>query len=485
MSASKGLSLYDSKRQEKLAFEPIVEGEVKLYVCGPTVQSAPHAGHLRSALVYDVMTNWFATLGYKTTLVRNVTDIDDKILDNAKLQSIDWQELAKSVEHEFKNAYSQIGIAPATFEPHATEHIEDMLRIIELLIERGHAYQATDGSANVYFATGSWPAYGELTNQKLEDMDGSEETAAGKRASHDFALWKAAKVGEPDTAAWQSPWGIGRPGWHIECSAMATDALGEHFDIHGGGLDLRFPHHENELAQSRAAGFEYANYWVHNGLVNANGTKMSKSLGNFVSAEDLFAQDSRGLAIRYYLLTAHYRANLEYHDGVLAEAKANIRGIESFVKRALGLVAPALDSAAGYLQNEFDFDLLPADFVAAMNDDLNIPAALAVLHEALRAGNTAVDASDVAVATEYLGATIMMCKVLNVYPFDVNAAGETVWPIAEVSAELKNKIEQLVADRLAAKAAKDFARADAIREELTNLGVTLEDSADKTNWSVN
>lgn len=485
MSASKGLSLYDSKRQEKLAFEPIVEGEVKLYVCGPTVQSAPHAGHLRSALVYDVMTKWFVALGYKTTLVRNVTDIDDKILDNAKLQSIDWQDLAKSVELQFKNAYSQIGIAPATFEPHATEHIEDMLRIIELLIERGHAYQATDGSANVYFATGSWPAYGELTNQKLEDMDGSEETAAGKRAPHDFALWKAAKAGEPETAAWQSPWGAGRPGWHIECSAMATRTLGQHFDIHGGGLDLRFPHHENELAQSRGAGFEYANYWVHNGLVNANGTKMSKSLGNFVSAEDLFAQDSRGLAIRYYLLTAHYRANLEYHDGVLAEAKANIRGIESFVKRALSLIAPALDSPSGYLQNEFDFDLLPADFVAAMNDDLNIPAALAVLHEALRVGNTAVDAAEVSVTTEQLGATIMMCKVLNVYPFDVNSVGEAVWPIADLSTELKNKIEQLVADRLAAKAAKDFARADAIREELTNLGVTLEDSADKTNWSVN
>jgi cysteinyl-tRNA synthetase len=485
VSASKGLSLYDSKRQEKLAFEPIVEGEVKLYVCGPTVQSAPHAGHLRSALVYDVMTSWFNALGYKTTLVRNVTDIDDKILDNAKQQSIDWQNLAKSVESQFKSAYSQIGIAPATFEPHATAHIDDMLRIIALLIDRGHAYQATDGSANVYFATGSWPAYGQLTNQKLEDMDGSEETAAGKRAPHDFALWKAAKAGEPQTAAWQSPWGMGRPGWHIECTAMATEALGEHFDIHGGGLDLRFPHHENELAQSRAAGFEYANYWVHNGLVNANGTKMSKSLGNFVSAEDLFAQDSRGLAIRYYLLTAHYRANLEYHDGVLAEARANIRGIESFVKRALSLIAPALDSAAGFLQNEFDFDLLPADFVAAMNDDLNIPAALAVLHEALRVGNTAVDASDVEVATEQLGATIMMCKVLNVYPFDVNGAGEAVWPAAEISAELKNKIEQLVADRLAAKAAKDFARADAIREELTNLGVTLEDSADKTNWSVN
>jgi len=485
VSAQPGLSLYDSKRQQKLPFRPIVEGEVGLYVCGPTVQSAPHAGHLRSALVYDVMSNWFSALGFKVTLVRNVTDIDDKILDNAKAQSIDWQDLAKSMTELFSSAYQKIAIAPPTIEPKATEHIFGMQKIITMLIKRGHAYQAADGSANVYFDTKSWPAYGELTNQKIEDMDAAGELADGKKAAEDFALWKAAKSGEPETAAWNSPWGMGRPGWHIECSAMSTEALGGHFDIHGGGLDLRFPHHENELAQSRAADFEYANHWVHNGLVNSNGTKMSKSLGNFVSADDLFAQDPRGLAVRYYLLTAHYRANLEYHDGVLAEAKANIRGIESFVKRALSLIAPTLDSASGYLQNEFDFDLLPAAFVAAMNDDLNIPAALAVLHEALRAGNTAVDGEDIEATTEQLNAAIMMCKALNVYPFDVNESGEALWPANEVSAELRNRIEQLVADRLAAKAAKDFARADAIREELTNLGVTLEDSADKTNWSVN
>ena len=485
MSAQSGLSLYDSKRQQKLAFKPLVEGEVSLYVCGPTVQSAPHAGHLRSALVYDLMSMWFSALGYRVNLVRNITDIDDKILENAKAQSIDWQQLAREMAGEFKAGYDKLAIATPSAEPLATDHIASMQKLISLLIDKGHAYRATDGSANVYFATQSWPAYGELTNQKPEDMDSSDELLAGKVAAHDFALWKASKPEEPETAAWDSPWGKGRPGWHIECSAMSTDLLGEHFDIHGGGLDLRFPHHENELAQSRAAGFEYANFWVHNGLVNSNGTKMSKSLGNFVSADDLFEQDPRGLAIRYYLLTAHYRANLEYHDGVLAEAKSNIRGIESFVKRALSLIAPALESPSAFLQNEFDFDLLPADFVAAMNDDLNVPAALAVLHEAIRAGNIAVDAADINVATEQLGATIMMCKVLNVYPFDVNASGAAVWPAAEASAELKSKIEQLVADRLAAKAAKDFARADAIRDELTNLGVTLEDSADKTNWSVN
>ena len=485
MSAKPGLSLYDSKRQQKLPFTPIVEDAVGLYVCGPTVQSAPHAGHLRSALVYDVMSSWFSALGYKVTLVRNVTDIDDKILDNAKAQSVDWQELAKSVTQQFFAAYEKIAIAKPTSEPMATEHIFGMQKLITMLIKRGHAYQANDGSANVYFDTKSWPAYGELTNQKLEDMDGGEDVASGKKAAEDFALWKAAKPEEPETAAWNSPWGLGRPGWHIECSAMATEALGDHFDIHGGGLDLRFPHHENELAQSRAADLEYANYWVHNGLVNANGTKMSKSLGNFVSAEDLFRQDPRGLAVRYYLLTAHYRANLEYHDGVLAEAQANIRGIESFVKRALSLISPSLESTSSYLKNEFDFDLLPEDFVTAMNDDLNIPAALAVLHDTLRKGNSAVDSADVGTAALQLGASVMMCKALKIYPFELNASGELIWPVAEVSPELRLRVEQLVADRLAAKAAKDFARADAIRDELTKLGVTLEDSADTTNWSVN
>jgi cysteinyl-tRNA synthetase len=484
VSAPKSLSLYDSKRQEKLTFKPIVDGEVSLYVCGPTVQSAPHAGHLRSALVYDLMSNWFRALGYKVKLVRNVTDIDDKILENAKQQSIDWQDLAKAMHQKFDEAYAKLAIAKADVEPLATEHIESMQNIITLLIERGHAYQATDGSANVYFASNTWPNYGELTNQKLDDMEAGDEAVAGKRAPHDFALWKASKAGEPETAAWPSPWGSGRPGWHIECSAMSTDALGTNFDIHGGGLDLRFPHHENELAQSRAAGFDYANYWVHNGLVNSNGTKMSKSLGNFVSAEDLFQQDARGLAVRYYLLTAHYRANLEYHDGVLAEAQANIRGIESFVKRALNLVHPELAQPQSF-KSEFDFAALPADFVAAMNDDFNIPSALAVLHDSIRLGNTAVDSADAAASEKHIVEVVMMCKVLNVYPFDADADGKAIWPANEVSAELANRIEQLVAERSSAKAAKDFARADAIREELTNLGVTLEDSADKTNWSIN
>ncbi len=467
------LSLYDSKRQEKVAFKPILNGEVKIYVCGPTVQSAPHAGHLRSALVYDVMRNWFETIGYRVKLVRNVTDIDDKILDNAKQQAVDWQDLARAMTKLFNDAYAKLGIRPADIEPKATEHIEGMHKIIALLIERGHAYQALDGSADVYFDSKSWPAYGELTNQKLEQMEGAEDVAVGKRAAQDFALWKAAKADEAESAAWPSPWGPGRPGWHIECSAMSTESLGTHFDIHGGGLDLRFPHHENELAQSRAAGFEYANYWVHNGLVNSNGAKMSKSLGNFVSAEDLFIQDARGLATRYYLLTAHYRANLEYHDGILEEAKANIERIENFLRRASDFLG-GLDKT-GSEQRLLEPDA--PEFWSAMMDDFNVPAALAILHNTIREGNAAIDSHAREQVRQALNQVLQITNVLNVNPLAPH------WrQVKNVDAEL---IEKLIDDRNAARARKDFAAADAIRDELTAMGVTLEDAANKTNWSMN
>ena len=470
MSAPSTLSLYDSKRQQKVEFTPIVAGQVGIYVCGPTVQSEPHAGHLRSALVYDVFQNWMTALGYAVKLVRNVTDIDDKILDNAAAQGIDWKLLASNMHRAFDSAYSKIGIASPAVEPLATQHIEGMQRIISLLIERGHAYQATDGSANVYFASASWAAYGELTNQKLADMEGGEDAAPGKKAAHDFALWKAHKPGEPESAAWPSPWGLGRPGWHIECSAMSTDALGTHFDIHGGGLDLRFPHHENELAQSRAVGFDYANYWVHNGLVNSNGSKMSKSLGNFVSAANLFEQDKRGLAIRYYLMTAHYRANLEYHEGIIVEAKANIDRIETFLRRAAEFVSRSVDS-------QLSSAAIPEKFVQAMNDDLNVPSALAELHESIRSGNAAIDSGNRDAAGAALAAVEAMINLLGINPF------ASKWAVA-ISAEQAQQIQQLVDDRNAARARKDFAAADAIRDELTRMGVTIEDAADKTHWSV-
>lgn len=470
MSPQLSLSLYDSKHQEKVAFEPINPGQIGIYVCGPTVQSEPHAGHLRSALVYDVFKSWLTATGYDVKLVRNVTDIDDKILDNASAQGIDWRELAKNMHAAFDEAYARIGVASPTVETFATDYIEQMQSLITRLIERGHAYQASDGSANVYFDSASWAGYGELTNQRLADMEAGEATAAGKKAPHDFALWKAHKAGEPESAAWQSPWGAGRPGWHIECSAMSTAALGEHFDIHGGGLDLRFPHHENELAQSRAAGFDYANYWVHNGLVNSNGSKMSKSLGNFVSAEDFFKQDARGLAIRYYLLTAHYRANLEYHDGIIDEAKVNIERIENFLRRA-GQVVPNLGGSVTTLEH------LPEKFVQQMNDDLNVPAALAELHETMRNANSAIDANQGVAAQELSKSVVAMLNVLNINPLAAQ------WEISVLHVDAE-QIEALIARRNQARADKDFAKADAIRDELTKLGVTIEDAADKTHWSV-
>jgi cysteinyl-tRNA synthetase len=408
--------------------------------------------------------------GYDVKLVRNVTDIDDKILDNASAQGIDWRELAKNMHAAFDEAYARIGVASPTIETFATDYIEQMQSLITRLIERGHAYQAADGSANVYFDSASWAGYGELTNQRLADMEAGETASTGKKAAHDFALWKAHKAGEPESAAWQSPWGAGRPGWHIECSAMSTAALGEHFDIHGGGLDLRFPHHENELAQSRAAGFDYANYWVHNGLVNSNGSKMSKSLGNFVSAEDFFKQDARGLAIRYYLLTAHYRANLEYHDGIIDEAKVNIERIENFLRRA-GQVVPNLVGSVTTLEH------LPEKFVQQMNDDLNVPAALAELHETMRNANSAIDANQGVAAQELSKSVVAMLNVLNINPLAAQ------WKISVLHVDAE-QVEALIAQRNQARAERDFAKADAIRDELTKLGVTIEDAADKTHWSV-
>ena len=332
------LRLYDSQQRALVDFVPLVEGKVGVYVCGPTVQSSPHIGHLRSALAYDQLRRWFSYSGYDVTYVRNVTDIDDKILINAEASGEEWWRLAYRVELEFTAAYNAIGVMPPSYEPRATASIPEMIEIIGRLVDAGHAYAAADGSGDVYFDTVSWPAYGELTHQKLDDMaPAADSDPRGKHDVRDFALWKGHKEGEPSTAAWQSPWGAGRPGWHIECSAMSTKYLGARFDIHGGGLDLRFPHHENELAQSHAAGDPFANYWLHNGLVSVSGQKMSKSLGNSVFASELIAS-ARPLVIRYFLGANHYRSTLEYHDGALAEAEAALNRIEGF-SRTVGQAA--------------------------------------------------------------------------------------------------------------------------------------------------
>lgn len=452
------MKLFDSKQQALVDFVPLNAGKVGIYVCGPTVQSAPHVGHLRSAVAFDIVARWLEIgHGYEVNLVRNVTDIDDKILVNAASLGIDWRELAVSVEAAFNEVYGSLG-AEVAHRPHATEHIDGMIAVIERLIERGHAYQAEDGSANVFFDTASHDAYGELTNQKLENMEG-EAIGGGRRAAHDFALWKSAKPTEPESAAWDSPWGRGRPGWHIECSAMTLAELGESFDIHGGGLDLRFPHHENELAQSRAAGFDFATYWMHNGLVTVSGTKMSKSLGNGVDVDELFSLGTPA-AVRYWLASAHYRSSLDYSPTSLAEAVSALGRIAGFVRRASVFASIAEVS-------------LPNEFVEAMDTDFNVPGALAALHDAVRSGNQAIDAGDKDAAGVALSQVTRMAAVLGL---------ELTEPERLATAETVALIEGLIEKRTAARNNKDFAQADLLRAELTELGVTIEDQAGKTVW---
>ena len=453
------LELFDSKEQRLREFVPLTTGHVEMYVCGPTVQSEPHLGHLRSALVYDLLRRWLVASGYTVTMVRNVTDIDDKVLVNAGTR--DWLEYAREMEASFDSAYQSLGILEPTHKPHATEHIEDMVGLTQKLIDLDHAYQAEDGSANVFFDTSSWPSYGELTNQKLENMEGETEGTFGRRSPHDFALFKAHKPEEPATAAWQTPWGLARPGWHIECSAMAKHFLGESFDIHGGGLDLRFPHHENELAQSRSAGDRFANFWLHNALITINGNKMSKSLGNGISVSELANQGSWA-AIRYWLLSANYRSNLDYNPASITEAQSALDRIVSFVKRVGQEVHPSPKA-------------LPEEFVAAMNSDLNVPAALAVLHETVRMGNQAFDQHSAAV-TDHLTQVVSMLDVLGL---SFALADQIVEPA------FAEQVESLIAKRNSAKNAKDFATADSIRDELQQLGVTIKDLPDKTIWSIN
>ncbi len=468
------MNLYDSKSQALRAFAPIKAGQVGMYVCGPTVQGAPHVGHLRSALVYDILRRWLAAKGLEVTMVRNVTDIDDKVLEKAVESGENWWALAYRFEQEFNSAYRTLGIAAPTYEPRATGHIPEQIALIERLIAAGYAYRAEDGSADVYFAASKWSTYGELTNQRIDDMvDDGEAAVRGKRDPRDFTLWKAAKAGEPETATWHTPFGSGRPGWHLECSAMSTRYLGSNFDIHGGGLDLRFPHHENELAQSRAAGDEFANYWLHNGLVNVGGQKMSKSLGNSVFAADLFEQ-SRPIAARYFLGSAHYRSVLDLHDGALAEAETAMARIEGFVARATRRSAAPEFAAASSA-----YALLPAAFVTAMDEDLNLPAALAALHEQVRAGNAALDAGGAA-ASE-LAAVIAMLEVLGLNPL---AAAWNDASGSSADSALEALVASLIAQRNEARANKDFSRSDSIRDQLKAAGIQLEDAADATNWSI-
>jgi cysteinyl-tRNA synthetase len=472
--------LYDSRSQGLLDLVPIVEGKVGIYVCGPTVQSSPHIGHLRSALVYDQWRRWLCYRGYDVTLVRNITDIDDKILASSAsgTSGEQWWALAYRFELEFSRGYESLGILAPTYEPRATASIPQMQRLITELIDRGHAYAADDSSGDVYFDVASWPAYGELTNQKPGDMAVSAEAPSsdsdrGKRDARDFALWKGHKPDEPSSAAYPSPWGDGRPGWHIECSAMSQQYLGTRFDIHGGGLDLRFPHHENELAQSSAAGHGFAGAWVHNGLVNVNGQKMSKSLGNSIFAAE-FLDQARPLVVRYYLGSAHYRSTIDYHDGALLEAEAALDRIEVFLDRAARRLEGTQFEGTGA-------ETIPEEFSEAMDDDLAIPQAMAVLHEQVRAGNAALDAEDLGSAATLQGQVLAMTEVLGINPMAVE------WQTAAddpASVALAILVEKLLEDRDAARKARDFVSADRVRDELAAAGIQIEDTPSGSHWSL-
>lgn len=464
--------LYDSRAADVVDLVPLVDGQVSIYVCGPTVQSSPHIGHLRSALVYDIWRRWLSHRGYRVTLVRNVTDIDDKVLDLAAGTDEPWWARAYRVELEFTAAYTALGILPPTYEPRATASIPQMQDIITRLVENGHAYPAADGSGDVYFDTASWPGYGALTRQRRDDMvDATDADPRGKRDARDFALWKGAKAGEPSTASWDSPWGAGRPGWHIECSAMSRRYLGPAFDIHGGGLDLRFPHHENELAQSTAAGDAFASYWLHNGLVSVGGQKMSKSLGNSIFAADFLAA-ARPVVVRYFLGAAHYRSTIDHHDGSLAEAEAALDRIEGFLARAAERLegVPLSDAPA-----------VPQGFADAMDDDLAVPQALAVLHETVRAGNAALDADDAEALGVAYHQVAAMVEVLGIDPRAPHWSGGAHDTSAAPLAAL---VERLVQERADARAARDFATADRVRDDLAGAGITIEDTPSGTRWSI-
>ncbi len=467
------IRLYDTRTQALADFVPLVDGQVGIYVCGPTVQSSPHIGHLRSALVYDLWRRWLTYRGLTVTLVRNVTDIDDKILANAS-ESEEWWALAYRYELEFTSGYQRLGILAPTYEPRATASVTEMQAIISRLIARGHAYPAPDDSGDVYFDTASWPAYGELTHQKPENMEAATDAdPRGKRAAQDFALWKGTKPGEPESASWVSPWGAGRPGWHIECSAMSSRYLGARFDIHGGGLDLRFPHHENELAQSNAAGDAFANYWVHNGLVNVNGQKMSKSLGNSIFAAE-FLDLARPLVVRYFLGSAHYRSTIDYHDGALIEAEAALDRIETFLDRVSRRLEDTRFAGSGS-------PVVPTEFAEAMDDDLAVPQALAVLHDRVRAGNAALDDEDLETAARIRGEVTAMTEVLGINPDAPEWRSAAFTPGDRALSAL---VERLIQDRETARAARDFAAADRIRDELAEAGITVEDSPTGTHWSI-
>ena len=459
------MRLYDTATRAVREFTPLVDGKVSMYVCGATVQSAPHVGHIRSGVAFDVLARWFRVSGYEVTLVRNVTDIDDKILAKESVENRPWWAVAAHYEREFQKAYEILGCTPPTVEPRATGHITQMIELMQTLIERGHAY-AADG--DVYFDVRSFADYGKLSGQKIDDLlpAGDSEGESRKKDSRDFALWKSVKPGEP---SWPTPWGNGRPGWHIECSAMAQAYLGDAFDIHGGGLDLVFPHHENEVAQSKAAGQDFANFWLHNAWVTASGEKMSKSLGNSLQVTELL-KSVRGIELRWYLGSAHYRSMLEFSPAALEESAVGFRRIENFLLRATEILGSQPEAA------------LSADFVAAMNEDLAVPQALAGISEQLRLGNSAITENNNAGIASAAGFIRGALEVLGCDPFDPAFASGA--QSESLTGALDGVINLVLAQRTSARERKDFAASDQIRDGLIALGISIEDTAQGPRWSI-
>ncbi|TCF77984.1 Cysteinyl-tRNA synthetase [Bifidobacterium longum subsp. longum] len=522
--AAEGLNLYDTASHQVSHFVPLKPGEVGIYVCGATVQSSPHIGHIRAAVAFDIVRRWFLKLGYKVTFVRNVTDIDDKILVKAAAAGQRWWARAYYYEREFTEAYNTLGVLPPTVEPRATGHMSDMIDLIQRILDNGHGYVVTDAdgkpTGNVYFDVASWPHYGELTHQKqtsevdeaaaVADRMGPSVDATGadkynpvdpadaspdKHDPRDFALWKAPKDTDPEDARWSTPFGVGRPGWHIECSAMSHRYLGDGFDIHGGGLDLRFPHHENEMAQTRAAGYPSVARWMHSAWVTAKGEKMSKSLGTGLSVPSVLAEHSAWV-VRYALGSVQYRSMLEWSDQALVEAQAAYDRVSNFIERA-GVALGGQPSREEV--TAVSADDLPADFVAAMNDDVNVSGATAAIFTAIRSGNTLLsqlaDRADSETAKaevrEALLAVRAMLDTLGLDPLaepwvSAGAAGGAADGTAESPEHAA--LEALIAEQLNARAearkAKDFAKADQIRDALTEAGIAIEDGPQGSTWSL-
>ncbi len=457
------LRLYDTATRDVRDFTPLRPGHVSVYLCGATVQGVPHIGHIRSGIAFDVLRRWLAYKGFDVAFVRNVTDIEDKILRKAAEADRPWWEWAATHEREFAWAYDQLGVLPPSAEPRATGFITQMVEYMERLIERGHAY-ASEG--NVYFDVLSLPDYGSLSGHRLDDVHQGESAGTGKRDPRDFTLWKSAK---PDEPSWPTPWGRGRPGWHLECSAMATSLLGPEFDIHCGGMDLVFPHHENELAQSHGAGDPFARYWLHNGWVTMGGEKMSKSLGNVVAIPEML-QRFRAVELRYYLGSAHYRSMLEYSEHAVEDAAKGYRGLESFVQRTVSRVG------------DVPIGEVTAEFAAALDDDLGVPAALAQIHGTLKAGNIALDSGDHTTALEAASSLRAMLDILGVDPLAEH------WADGGKDTEIIDALDVLVRAELdrrtTARAEQNWAVADEVRDRLAQAGIEVTDTPDGPQWSL-